>query len=66
MSFAAVLELATVVAFVVIIMGGKQQRQDGWKVLAALLGLVGVVQAVGMAIVVSIRPLVLCLKVIHL
>ena len=53
MSFAAVLELATIVAYVIIIGGGKQKRETGWKVLAFMLMLVGIVQCAGMAIVVS-------------
>ena len=52
MSFAAVLELATIVAYVVVIGGGKQKRETGWKVLSFLLVLVGVVQCASMAIVV--------------
>lgn len=53
MSFAAVLELATIVAYVIIIGGGKQKRETGWKVLGFMLMLVGIVQCAGMAIVVS-------------
>ncbi|KAH7407601.1 hypothetical protein BKA64DRAFT_424484 [Cadophora sp. MPI-SDFR-AT-0126] len=51
MSFAAVLELGTIVAYVIIIGGGKQKRETGWKVLAFMLMLVGIVQCAGMAIV---------------
>lgn len=54
MSFAAVLELGTIVAYVIIIGGGRQKRETGWKVLAFMLMLVGIVQCAGMAIVVSI------------
>ena len=53
MSFAAMLELATLVAYVVVILGGKQKREGGWKVLATMLLLVGVVQCASMAIVVG-------------
>ncbi len=52
MSFAAVLELATLVAYVLIIAGGRQKRETGWKVLAFMLMLVGIVQCASMAIVV--------------
>jgi hypothetical protein len=52
MSFAAVLELATIVAYLIIIAGGKQKRETGWRVLAFLLVLVGMVQCGAMAIVV--------------
>ncbi|CAG8951015.1 hypothetical protein HYFRA_00006412 [Hymenoscyphus fraxineus] len=51
MSFAAVLELVTLVAYLVVINGGKQKREAGWKVLSFLLVLVGVVQCASMAIV---------------
>jgi len=51
MSFAAVLELATIVAYLMIIAGGKQKRETGWRVVAFLLVLVGVVQCGAMAIV---------------
>ena len=52
MSFAAVLELATLVAYIMVILGGKQKREGGWKVLASMLLLIGVVQCASMAIVV--------------
>lgn len=51
MSFAAVLELATMVAYLVVILGGKQKRETGWKVLAFMLLLVGAVQCASMTIV---------------
>jgi len=57
MSFAAVLELATLVAFVVVLVGGKQKREGGWKVLAFLLGVVGLLQCACMAIVVCFLSL---------
>ena len=52
MSFAAVLELVTIVAYVVALGGGKQKRETGWKVLVFLLMVVGVVQCASMSIVV--------------
>jgi hypothetical protein len=52
MSFAAVLELATIVSYAVIILGGKQKRETGWKILTFMLMLVGIVQCAAMAIVV--------------
>ncbi|RDW91140.1 hypothetical protein BP5796_02305 [Coleophoma crateriformis] len=51
MSFAAVFELATMVAYVVVILGGKQKRETGWKILGFLLVLVAVVQCAAMALV---------------
>jgi hypothetical protein len=52
MSFTAVLELATLVAYVVVILGGKQKREGGWRVLASMLLLIGLVQCTSMDIVV--------------
>lgn len=58
MSFAAVLELATIVTYVLIIGGGKQKREKGWKLLSFMLVLVGVVQCGAMAIVVCALSIV--------
>lgn len=57
MSFAVVIELATLIAYAVIILGGVQCRSKGWKVVCALLAFAGIVQCVSMAIVVSLIPL---------
>lgn len=54
MSFAAVLELVTVVAYLVVVMGGKQKRESGWRVLAFLLVLVAGLQCAGMSMVVCV------------
>lgn len=54
MSFAAVIELATLVAYVVVLAGGKQKREIGWRVLSFLLIIVGALQCASMAIVVCI------------
>lgn len=43
----------TFVAFVVILAGGKQMRETGWKLLTVFLVLIGLVQAGGMGLVVS-------------
>jgi len=51
MSFAVVLEFATLVAYLVILIGGRQRRETGWKVLSFLLVIVGVFQCASMAIV---------------
>ena len=53
MSFAVVLEGMTLIAYVVIMLGGKQKREQGWKVLSACLLAVGAVQCAGMGIIVS-------------
>ncbi len=57
MSLAVLFELVTLVAFVVVIVGGKQKRESGWKVLAFLLVLVAMLQCASMSIVVCISPL---------
>lgn len=55
MSFAVVIEGMTLVAFIVVLAGGKQKREQGWKVICGLLVLVALVQCAGMAIIVSGR-----------
>jgi len=50
MSFTAVMELATLVAYVVMIAGGREKREKGWKVLVFMLVLVGVLQCACMSI----------------
>lgn len=54
MSFAVVMEGVTLIAFLVVIAGGKQKREQGWKVLTGLLLLAGMVQCAGMALIVSL------------
>jgi len=51
MSFAVVIELATLIAYAVIILGGIQRRTKGWKVVCSLLTFAGIAQCVSMAIV---------------
>ena len=53
MSFAIVIEGMTLIAFLVMITGGKQKREGGWGVMGALLVLGGVVQGIGMSLIVS-------------
>ncbi|KIX94975.1 uncharacterized protein Z520_09285 [Fonsecaea multimorphosa CBS 102226] len=50
MSFAVVLEGMTLAAFAVLLVGGKQKREQGWGVLTILVALAAFVQAVGMAL----------------
>lgn len=52
MSFAVVIEGMTFFSFVVMIAGGKQKRESGWKILAGLLFLIGGVQCAGMTLIV--------------
>lgn len=56
MSFAVVLEGMTLIAYLVILAGGKQKRESGWKILSTLLLLAGLVQCAGMALIVSRKP----------
>jgi len=51
MNVSAVMELVTVIAFVVILLGGKQKRESGWRILSFLLIVVAVMQCAGMSIV---------------
>ena len=53
MSFAVVVELAGGIAFGVVLLGGRQKREVGWKVLGWLLGVAAVTQIIAMAVVVS-------------
>lgn len=54
MNFGAVMELATLVAFAVVLLGGRQMREGGWKIIAGLLGFVSVVEAAGIGMIVSL------------
>ena len=53
LSFAVVLEGMTLITYVVILVGGKQKRESGWKILAGLHVLCGAIQCAAMAIIVS-------------
>lgn len=53
MNFAIVIEGMTLIAFIVMIIGSKQKRETGWKVLSGLLVLVGAIQCSGMSLIVS-------------
>lgn len=57
MSFAVVLEGMTIVAFAVLLIGGKQKREQGWGVLTILVALSAFVQALGMALMVMVSRL---------
>ena len=56
MSFAVVIEGMTVAAFLVLLLGGKQRREQGWGVLCVMVCVAAAVQAVGMSIIVRIQP----------
>ncbi|TKA72376.1 hypothetical protein B0A55_06548 [Friedmanniomyces simplex] len=51
MNFSIVIELACVVAYITILVGGRASREAGWQVLASLLALVAVAQMIAMALV---------------
>ncbi|EGC45181.1 conserved hypothetical protein [Histoplasma capsulatum var. duboisii H88] len=51
MSFAVVLEGMTLMTYIVILTGGKQMRESGWRVLSLFLVLVALVQCASMALV---------------
>ena len=55
MSLAVVLEGMTLIAFVVMLSGGKQKRESGWRIVCAFLCIVGLVQCAAMAFMVSGR-----------
>jgi len=54
MNFAAVIELATLVAFAVILLGGRDKREGGWKIVSSLLAGIALVQLASMAVVVRV------------
>lgn len=54
MSFAVVLEGICVVAYLIILSGGKRLRESGWRFLSLLIILAATVQAASMALVVGI------------
>ena len=60
MSFAVVMEGMTLITFVVVIAGGKQKRESGWKILTGLLILVALIQCTAMALVVGFSPFPFC------
>jgi hypothetical protein len=53
MSFAVVLEGMALVAYVIVLSGGKRLRESGWKILSLLIILSAIVQAASMSIVVG-------------
>jgi len=59
MSLAMVVELATLVTFLIVMGGGKAKRESGWKVLGGLMTGVAAIQFSAMTIVVRSRRLLL-------
>ncbi len=52
MSFAVVIEGMTIAAFVVLLTGGKQKREQGWGVMTIFVGLAALIQVAAMALIV--------------
>lgn len=57
MSFSVVLEGMTIAAFVVLLAGGKQKREQGWGFMATMAALAALVQAVAGSLVVLFFPI---------
>lgn len=51
MSFSVAIELSALITYAVIILAGKQARDQGWKILCTLLLLAAIAQCICMAIV---------------
>lgn len=56
MSFGVVVELCTLVSFVVIIAGGVQRRVQGWGIVVGVLVFSAIIQGAGMSVVVCLAP----------
>ena len=53
MTFAVVIEGMTIVAFAILIFGGKQRREQGWGTMAILVALAAFIQVAAMALIVG-------------
>lgn len=53
MNFGVIFELAVLVAYITILVGGRGTREVGWKILSPLLFVVAAAQLVAMTLVVS-------------
>lgn len=53
MSFAVVLEGMSIVAYLIILSGGKRLRENGWRILSLLIIISAIIQAASMSIVVG-------------
>ena len=60
MSMAIVLEGMTLIAYAVILAGGKQKRESGWRILCGLHMCCAILQLAGMAIIVSVPRATKC------
>lgn len=55
MNFSVVIELACIIAYITILVGGRGVQESGWKILAGLLGLVAMGELIAMALVVCLN-----------
>lgn len=55
MSFTVVIEFATLVTFAIILLGGRDKREDGWKIVSSLLAVIALAQLASMAVVVCVQ-----------
>lgn len=53
MSLGVVVEGMTIAAFMILLLGGKQRREQGWAVLAIMVAIAAVVQAGSMSLTVG-------------
>jgi formate hydrogenlyase subunit 3/multisubunit Na+/H+ antiporter MnhD subunit len=53
MSLGVVIEGMTIAAFMILLLGGKQRREQGWSVLSIMVVIAAVVQAAAMSLTVS-------------
>lgn len=56
MNFSIIFEVAVLVAYLVILVGGRGAREAGWKILSPLLMVVAAAQLIAMTLVVSTSP----------
>ena len=52
MSFAVVMEGMTLIAYIVMMLGGKQKREQGWRILSGLHVIIAILLASSMSIIV--------------
>lgn len=60
MTFAVVVEGICIVAYLVILTGGKRLRESGWRFLTFLILIAAIVQAASMALVVRYNVFMNC------
>ena len=57
MSLGVVVEGMTIAAFLILLLGDKQRREQGWAVLSIMVAIAAAVQAAGMSITVCQLPI---------